>query len=296
MPFGLFEKAPEITMTVDRPTGPYFPGDVIHVTIQTKAEKDSKINGVRAALVLKTKYRENQQQTDTQTKQTTIVQNDITTETEVDKQQPMGQGSLHGDQTFTVDLRIPPDAVPPYSSTLIETHWSVKATIDRPMASDPNQELELPLIVPPPGSYSQPGEFGNSSDLNVAALRFSLPKLEFVNGETLQGKLLIEPHQTFDIREVRLELLCRESVNEGTTPNVAETADQKIQLAGNMKMQSGQATSYPFTFIVAPKGRPTFQSQKAQVHWVLKASLDRAFAGDAAIEQELYIYSGTRQS
>src|SRR5689334_13011895 len=102
MPFGLFEKAPEISMTLDRPHGPYFPGDVIHVTIQTKAEKDSKVNGVRAALVLKTKYRENQQQTDTQTKVTSTVQNDVTAETEVDKQQPMGAGNLHGDHTFTV--------------------------------------------------------------------------------------------------------------------------------------------------------------------------------------------------
>jgi hypothetical protein len=296
MPFGLFEKAPEITMTVDRPQGPYFPGDVIHVSIQTKAEKDSKINGVRASLVLRTRYKENQQQTDTTTKQTTTVQTDVSAETEVDKQQPMGAGSLHGDQTFTADLHIPPDAAPPYSSTLIETHWVVKATIDRPMAGDPNQEMELPLIVAPRGTYSQPGEFGNSSDLNVAALRFSLPKLEFVNGETLQGKLLIEPHQNFDVREVRLELFCRESVNEGNTPNTSETTDQKIQLAGSMKMQSGQAVSYPFTFIVAPKGRPTFQSPKAQVHWVLKASLDRAFAGDAVVEQELFVYRGARQS
>ena len=94
MPFGLFEKAPEITMTVDRPQGPYFPGDVIHVNIQTKAEKDSKINGVRASLVLRTRYKENQQQTDTTTKQTTTVQTDVSAETEVDKQQPMGAGSL----------------------------------------------------------------------------------------------------------------------------------------------------------------------------------------------------------
>ena len=163
------------------------------------------------------------------------------------------------------------------------------------MAGDPNQEMELPLIVAPRGTYSQPGEFGNSSDLNVAALRFSLPKLEFVNGETLQGRLLIEPHQNFDVREVRLELFCRESVNRGQHAQHQRDHRPEIELAGSMKMQSGQAVSYPFTFIVAPKGRPTFQSPKAQVHWVLKASLDRAFAGDAVVEQELYVYSGARR-
>ncbi len=297
MPFGLFEKAPELTLTIDRPQGPYYPGDVIHTTLQVKAEKDSKVNGVRVALVLRTKYRENQQQTDTTTKQTTTVQNDVSAETEIDKQAPLGQTNLHGDQTLTADLRIPPDAAPPYSSPLIETHWVVKATIDRPLASDINQEIELPLIVVPPGSHGQAGEFGNASDLNVAAMRLALPSLEFVNGETLQGKLLVEPHQNFDVREVRLELFCRETVTEGNGgPNISETTDQKIQLAGNTKMQSGQSNGYPFSFIIAPKGRPTFLSAKAQVHWVLKASLDRSFSSDDTVEQEIYLYNGARQS
>jgi hypothetical protein len=295
MPFGLFEKAPELTLTIDRPQGPYYPGDVIHATLQVKAEKDSKVNGVRVALVLKTKYQELTEQTDTQTQQKTTVKHDVTAEQEVDKQAPLGQTTLHGEQTISADLRIPPDAQPPYASTLIETHWVVKATIDRPMASDINQEIELPLIVPAPGSRSMASEYGNASDLNVAAMRFSLPSLEFTNGETLQGKLLVEPHQSFDVREVRLELICREAVSEGSAPNTSETVDQKIQLSGSTKMQSGQQVGYPFTFLIATKGRPTYQSPKAQVHWVLKASLDRAFASDDVVEQELFLFSGARQ-
>src|SRR5689334_13626928 len=50
MPFGLFEKPPQLVMTVDRPQGPYYPGDVVHVTLQVHAEKATKINEVRAVL------------------------------------------------------------------------------------------------------------------------------------------------------------------------------------------------------------------------------------------------------
>jgi hypothetical protein len=301
MPFGLFEKGADVTLTVDRPQGPYHPGDTVHATIGLQVDKPVKVREVRVVLLLQQKYktlveREVQQTSSTGTATTTkeTVEQMSTNEKEVDKQIPIREGELSAEQTTTVDLRIPPDAVPVYTSPNIETHWVIKVTVDRPMASDANAELQLPLIVPPPGHYARPGEYGNATNMNVAPMRFSLPKLEYVNGETLNGELIIEPREAFEGREVRIELLHEERVTEGSKPNELTTSDQKMQIAGTTKFQPGTPQKYDFSLAIAPKGQPTYVDPKASSRWILKATIDRPWANDAEVTQEIYVYSGTR--
>jgi hypothetical protein len=301
MPFGLFEKGADVTLTVDRPQGPYHPGDTVHATIGLQVDKPVTVREVRVVLLLQQKYktlveREVQQTSSTGTATTTkeTVEQMSTNEKEVDKQIPIREGELSAEQTTTVDLRIPPDAVPVYTSPNIETHWVIKVTVDRPMASDANAELQLPLIVPPPGHYARPGEYGNATNMNVAPMRFSLPKLEYVNGETLNGELIIEPREAFEGREVRIELLHEERVTEGSKPNELTTSDQKVQIAGTTKFQPGTPQKYDFSLAIAPKGQPTYVDPKASSRWILKATIDRPWANDAEVTQEIYVYSGTR--
>ena len=298
MPFGLFEKGAEITLTIDRPQGPYYPGEVIHATLGLQVDKAVKVREVRVVLLLQSKYKTLVQQEEedptTHAKTTKTVEQQNSDEKEIDKQTPLHEGTINAGQTLTIDLHIPPDAVPVYLSPNIETHWVVKATVDRSMASDSNAEIQLPLIVPPPGTYNNQGEFGTSTNLDVAAMRISLPRLEYAAGETLNGELILEPAQDFEGREVRIELLQRERVTGGSQPNEAETSDQKMQLAGTTKYQRGNAVRYNFSLAVAPKGRPTFSSPTATAQWILKATVDRPWASDAESTQEIYVYSAAR--
>ena len=301
MPFGLFEKGADVTLTVDRPQGPYYPGDTIRATIGLEVEKPVKVREVRVVLLLQQKYKtlveRDVAQTGTggattTTKETVEVMS--TNEKEVEKQIPIREGELSAEQTVSVELRIPPDAAPVYTSPNIETHWVIKVTVDRPMASDANAEMQLPLIVPPPGHYARPGEYGTASNMNVAPMRFSLPKLEYVNGETLSGELIVEPREAFEAREVRIELLHEERVTEGSKPNEVTTSDQKVQIAGSTKLQPGSNQTYNFSLMVVPKGQPTYVDPKATSRWLLKATLDRPWATDAEVTQEIYVYSGNR--
>ena len=310
MPFGLFEKGADVTLTVDRPQGPYHPGDTVRATIALQVDKPVKVREVRVTLLLQQKYktlveREVQQTasttttnppatppTTTTTKET--VEEMSTNEKEVDKQIPIREGTLNAGQTVEVALRIPPDAVPVYLSPNIETHWVIKVTVDRPMASDSNAEMQLPLIVPPPGHYAKPGEFGSAINMNAAALRFNLPKLEYVNGETLNGELIVEPREAFEGREIRIELLHEERVTEGSKPNELTTTDQKMQIAGTTKLEPGSNQTYDFSLAIAPKGQPTYVDPQASSRWILKATVDRPWASDAEVTQEIYIYSGNR--
>src|SRR6476661_1420876 len=172
MPFGLFEKPPQLVMTLDRLQGPYYPGDVIHVTLQVTASKPTKINEVRAVLVLRQRYKELTDSTDSTTHVTTTSEDWHDEEKEVEKQVPQPQGTISGAQTYNVDLHVPMDAAPPYLSDKMETHWLVRGTVDVPMAGDANQEIELPLIVPPPGMRGQPGNFGTATNTGVAGMHF----------------------------------------------------------------------------------------------------------------------------
>jgi hypothetical protein len=296
MPFGLFEKGADVTLTLDRPQGPYYPGDVVHATVSLQVDKPVKVREVRVVLIAKQSYKAQVKQEDTTTKETRIVDSMVNEEKEIDKQIPIREGTLNAGQTVTADLRIPADAVAPYHSDYIETHWLVKVTVDRPMAGDSNAEIELPLIVPAPGLYAKQGEFGNGTGLDVAALRFNLPKLEFVQGETLSGELIIEPRQDFEAREIRLELLHQEHISAGDQARDVETSDQKVQLAGTTPLTHDKAVRYDFSFAVAPKGQPTAVAPKGTSRWILKATVDRPWASDAEVTQEVYIYSGARTS
>jgi hypothetical protein len=257
MPFGLFEgKAPQLTVTMDRPHGPYYPGDTITLTITLVAEKDTKLREVRASLLRRQKV-----QTLTQTEDTTTHEKKITpswqsSEKEVEKQVPMHEGSIHGTQTFTVELHIPPDAAPVYTGPLIENKWIVKVTADRAMASDADQEIELPLIVVPTGQHGGAGQYGTVNNPGDAGLRLDLSKLDWANGETLTGTLQVQPNKDFEAREIRLALLCTETVPSPVQVNTQETTDQQQQLAGATQFHAGQAQSFPFTLSIAPKGHP----------------------------------------
>jgi hypothetical protein len=277
---------------VDRPTGPYYPGDVVHATITVAGEKDMKVREVRAGLVLCERYEYRERERDADGDYETN-SHWATDEVWVAKEVLVTEGTIPSTfrKTYDFDWPIAADAIPPYSGKISQIRWLAKITVDRKLRGDINQEVELPVIVPPPGLRAQPGEYGEASDPGVAHMRFWLPRLEFVEGDTIEGRLLIEPRQNFGVSGVRLELLREEYVprDEG---NRHTEIEQKLQLAPATDFRAGLPTEYNFALRIPARGCPTYQTLHSRVNWALKTSLDRRLQKDFTVQQEISIHNG----
>jgi len=104
MPVNLFEGGINLAIELNRPAGPYYPGDVIHATVALDSEKETEISEFRVGLLAW---------------EVSIVEGDegsgsrhTTVDETVTGQTLMGETTLaagyHG--TYQVDLPIPADA------------------------------------------------------------------------------------------------------------------------------------------------------------------------------------------
>jgi hypothetical protein len=276
----------EIAIALDRPGGPYYPGDVIHAAITLESEKETKISGFRIGLLAwELSISED---SDGQTSRRETVDEMVAGETLIDDM-ALAAG-FRG--AYQVDLPIPRDAFPPYASSSLRSGWLVKATVDRGLKKDVTAEVELSLVVPPPGEHAQPGEVGESSDPDTVELRLWLPSLEWVEGETIEGRLLIQPRKSFDVGEVRLNLKREEKVHVPRYKSSSTDWIDRVVLAGKTRFQPGQEADLPFSFPIPVMGCPTRRTESTTVIYTLQAALSRRLRKDYTVSTEIWLYNG----
>lgn len=289
MPISLFGGGPQVTVALDRPEGPYYPGDVVHVTVTVDSEKENKISGLRVGL-------QGWEGGFTRSDDGSVSSYTLATH-EVASETLMGETRLPAafHQTYRVALPIPSDAFPPYSSSTLTCTWAVQASAGQPLKKDATCEVDVPLVVPPPGERVQAGEFGESSDAATVDLRLWLPRLEWVEGETIAGRLLIHPRKVFDAHEVRVSLRRVDMIHAprhkmtGTYPPIV-----KAVLAGKTHFEPGQGHDMPFSLPLPAKGQPTVGTEWCTVSYTLKGVLGRRLRKDFVTETEIWLYNGRR--
>ena len=278
----------EIAIELDRPGGPYYPGEVIHAAITLASEKETKISGFHAGLLAwELSISED---SDGQTSRRKTVDEMVAGETLIDEM-ALAAG-FRG--TYQVDLQIPGDAFPAYASSSIRSGWLVKATVDRGFKKDVTAEVELPLVVPPPGEHAQPGEVGEASHPDTADMRLWLPSLEWVEGETIEGQLLIRPRKSFDAGEVRVHLQRQEKVHAPRYKSSSTDWIDRVVLAGKTRFQPGQEVDLPFSFPIPVMGCPTRRTESTTVVYTLQAALSRRLRKDYTVGTEIWLYNGRR--
>lgn len=289
MAFGFLKGAkPDLSIDLDRPTGPFYPGDTVNATITIHSEGKVKVRQAYAGLALWEKYKykaedaEGDSMTSTATSEVFVIKVALMGETEI----PAGFN-----ETYRLELPIPPDAVPPYNGEITQNRWLAKVILDRRMKRDFNAEAEIPLVVPPPGQSVQPGLYGTSSHPGEADMQIALPKLEWVEGERIEGRLLVSAQGKLKAREMRVELVRREHVprEEGSTKDI--TVD-KAQLGGKTELSPGQLAEVPFRLTIPQQGCPTRQTAHSTVTWTLRGVLSRRLAKDLTVSQAILVYNG----
>ena len=292
MVFGMFGgKGVGITIGLDRPDGVYAVGDTVGVQITLAAERAGNVREVRAGLVRQHRFQKLDNQRDNDGNYRDVYQWQ-TNETWVTREVLATQGELSANNTVRFDWQIPPDAAASCNGDIVQVKWLVKVTVDRAMARDQNEEVELAVLTRPTGAYAQSGEFGEMSTSSGVAMRLSLPTLEFVEGDTIKGRLHIEPSQSIDAREVRVELLRQERVNVGDRPHVKDKSMQKAQLAASPKLVPGTPVQYDFTLAVPEAGSPSHDAGDTVVTWLLVGTIDLPMRGDYTVAQWVGVYNG----
>ena len=276
-----------ISIKVDRPAGPYYPGDVVHATIRLRSEKEMKIQKARAWLLLWEHYWFVARSGRRRARTWDVAQQPVATETLLDE----GVIPAGFDQTYHFDWRIPPDAPPPYNGQITRNHWLVKVVIDRKLKKDIRAEVKVPLIVPPPGRQVEPGEHGDAWAWDRADMQLWLPRLEWVKGEVVGGKLLVRPEKDFTAGEVRVELKRLEHTLRDSGDSYTVTED-KAKLARKTKFRAGEAAEYLFDLIIPDQGHPTRETAHSTVTWTIKGILNQRIRSDFRVEQEIYVYNG----
>jgi hypothetical protein len=145
---GLFDgKELTVTITPDRAAGAYAPGDSLQVTIVLAAPDGGKVRAASAGLVL-------WQHTKTTTREGGSVSiQESTNENWVQKEQLLHEQALPKNftQSFTFDWTIPAEAQPGSSDGENQRRLLIKVMVDRPMAKDVQEELEI-LVTASQGS------------------------------------------------------------------------------------------------------------------------------------------------
>ena len=286
----------EVNIELDRPTEFYHPGDAIHASVTLEGKKKMKVRQIKAELVHWERYRYDRTTTDMDDDDRTSTYTD-TAETIPVQEVLMEAGEIPAEsvQTYTLDWTIPDNAVPPYQGEITQSRWLVRVTLDRKLGLDTNAEVEVPLIVSPPGRDIQPGDYGSASHPGEADMSLWLPKLEWVEGETIEGNLLVRPQKDFKVSEVRIEMQRREYVprDDGKTHTVTEG---KTQLAPKTEFRANEVVEYPFSFSIPVRGCPTRETPHSHVMWTLTGILNRSLRADWTVGQQIIVYNGLRES
>jgi hypothetical protein len=286
MPISFLGGGAEIAIELDRPGGPYYPGDVIQTAVTVTSEKESKISGFHVGLLAWELSISEDSEGNTSRRQT--VDETVAGETLIDEM-TLAAG-FRG--TYQVDLPIPADAFPPYASSSIRSGWLVKATVERGFKKDTTVEVEVPLVVPPPGEHAQPGEYGEASHPGEADMRLWLPGLEWVEGETIEGRLVIKPVKAIDAGEVRVHLRRQEKVHVPRYKGSSTDWIDRVVLAGKTRFQAGQEVGLPFSFPIPVMGCPTRRTESTTVTYTLQAALSRRLRKDYTVGTEIWLYNG----
>lgn len=281
--FEVFGRKPEITIDVHDAKHQYVPGDTVDVTITLNAGGPIKAREIRAGLVFWHKYQA--ESTDAENDTTYVWKTD---ETWVTKE------SLSGDpgRSYHFAWQIPADAAPTYAGSITHNRWLAKVTVDRKLARDINEEMELPVVVPPTEDAAPAGEYGEVNATDMATMQFSLPALTYVEGDTVAGRLTITPQQTFEVRSIRVELVRRERVQSEDGTHTKEIVAHQVTFAEKTELVSGRPLAYTFEAPVPANGHPSHGTSNSDVTWQLKAVLDRTLRTDVVCTQEIVVRNG----
>lgn len=278
----------QIKIDLDRPHGPYNPGDEAEILVTLLGEKDLHVDrfwcGLRSWEQVTTEdsdgYSTNWKTMDELEAEQVLAENfDI------------ASGAM---RTFRMRFWIPKDAYPPCKGIYINGGLQVQTRLELGLRRTIDQKIELPLVVPLPAEGSPEGEYGVSSRPDAVDMLLWLPGLEFLEGGVIEGRLTILGREKITAKEVRLQLL---RVEHGHGSRVRTKHSLKIeskQVAGRTQVSPGRRSEFSFKFNLPQMGCPTRVTPSADINYIFQGVLNRRWKADYTVDVPIRIYASSR--
>jgi hypothetical protein len=265
------------------------PGQLIPIEIWVSAEEEIKPREVRVELAGEETYyvTETHHGPKGQIQTHTVKKNAVFSGTvkTVAEQPLISPGT---EQKWNITLQIPPDAPCTSRGKLVDIRWTLKAVLDVPNRADLSQEKLLQV-------FCQPAGIGDTSVLlaekmfNEVTLLLNAPTA-VAAGATVKGQLTLQIKDKLNIRSIRVELVRLEEA--GT--NRGDEVIAKTQIESGDSFNQNESRSFEFSLSIPAGAAPTVNCTHSNLHWKIRAVLDRKMKSDFSVEQELVVYNALR--
>jgi hypothetical protein len=289
MPIGFLKASgARIEIQPEGPEGPYYPGDTVSATIILHGEKKLSVRQFTAGLLFWEQYTSEDSDGD-QTARTVADQF-------LDQNTLMREDQLYEgySRSFQVAYRLPSNAAPPCHSNLIQSGWTLRASLDIGKRTDINEEVPIPLVVPPAVLGSQSTKHGDASHPDKGEMHLQLPRIEWVLGESVEGILLVAPKERLNIKEVRVQLTRQQRVHAKRVSIKHIDVAAKDKLAEKTQLEPDQTYEFQFSLPIDVGDCPSRDTENTTVSYILEGVLSRRFRKDYTVKTEISLFNGSR--
>lgn len=217
---------------------------------------------------------------------------------------------------FPFRVTLPERLAPTHHGFGCSVRWSLHAHLDD--ATDPasqgSQEILVQAVTPiGVGARSERA----SASSPVAELVLALPRTTYAEGESVQGRVIVNPEDDFLASEVRALLLRVEHNPRGPDHVVYITGwnpdtgrfrgesrpggqggttyvwlEDEADLAEHVRFTQGEKRLFDFAFELPQQWRPTIQTEHGDVTWRVVAVLARPNGRDLRVQQAITVHTG----
>jgi len=301
---GVTATPPQVSIQTDRPNGIYFPGETVRVQASVYAPDAVSVNQIYAGFL----YEEECEEIEIVERRVRVRDSNGYYRTTLERRDVkhwrkyaewLGQETIVHEsklpagfqRTFQMQWQIPDAPEMTYRGTIVRAGYKFRVAVDRPQAKDANGETVLPITMIYDLTEDARREYQKCSEAtSKAQISFWLPKLNYVQGETVAGRVLIEPRGSIKVRSVNLVFKRDEYTLGGHRRNHHTFDDQTIQLAGAMSFQAGIPATFDFQMPLPARWQPTISTAHSQTFASLDLRLDVPWGKDFAAAQPIYIY------
>ena len=256
------------------------PGTLLPVEIRITTEEEIKPRAVRAELVGEETYYIKGRRSYTMISSTfaRIMQT-------VAEQPSLLQGI---EQKWNCSLQIPADALPTCRGKWVNIRWTLKAVVDVPKRGDLSQEKPLPVFCPPPQVSNMP-VLPAEKTFGQVVLSLKAPQAASAGG-TLKGQLALQIKENLSVNSIRIELVQVEDAHDRKTNQVISTT----RISDEASFSQNESPSFQFALDIPPEAPPTAVCKHSNLHWKVRAVIDRKMKTDFNVEQELFVYNAPK--
>ena len=258
------------------------PGALLPVEIRITTEEEIQPRELRAELVgEETYYEKTQRGNGYMTMHFTFARIVQT----VAEQPALFQGV---EQKWNCSLQIPPDALPTCRGKWVNIRWTLKAVVDMPKRVDLSQGKPLPVFCPAPHVSNMPVLPAEKAFAQVA-LNLEAPQV-ISAGNSLKGQLNLQIKENLSVNSIRIELVQAEDAHDRKANQVVLS----IKISDEASFSQNESPSFPFSLDVPAGAPPTAVCKHSNLHWKVRAVIDRKMKTDFNVEQELFVYNAPK--